>query len=346
MGQANRHLLRGDDQYSVKLHIQQIQTSLGTDFDAAMNLSRLDGHSVSIEEMHTAVSTLPFFGSSRLVIIEQPLGKGEKSRQEPFTAMLDSVPPTTHLVLAVEDHQKWRRDQGGWKQVWATLNDAHWLVKWFASNPQAEILDAGLPDSRNMPAWIVAEAKRQGGKIDPAAASELSQHTDNETSIASQEIAKLLMYVNYNRAVTREDVLELVSAEGSTDVFDMLDRLMTGQTKEAQAMMSRLLDDSQPEIILGAVIHRFRQLLLVSETLEYGEEPADSARKLGILPRKVGDYVNATRRYGPEKLERLYHRLLEIDLQAKTSRADLAANLDLFILQANDQGNLYERGLG
>ena len=54
----------------------------------------------------------------------------------------------------------------------------------------------------------------------------------------------------------------------------------------------------------------------------------------------MGDYVNAARRYGPEKLERLYHRLLEIDLQAKTSRADLAANLDLFILQANDQGNL------
>jgi DNA polymerase-3 subunit delta len=333
---ANLHLLRGDDQYSVKLRVQQIQASLGSDFDAAMNLSRLDGRSVPIEEMRTAVSTLPFFGSRRLVIIDQPLGKSEKSRQEPFTAMLNAVRPTTHLVLVVEDHQKWRRTQGGWQQVWEMLNDSHWLVKWFNANPQSEIIDAGLPDARRMPAWITNEAKRQGGKIEPAAASELSEHTGNDTSIASQEIAKLLMYVDFKRAVTREDVLELVSAEGSADVFDMLDRLMTGQTREAQAMMRRLLDDSQPEIILGAVIHRFRQLLLVSETLEYGEDPADAARKLGILPKRVVDYTNAARRYGPDKLERLYHHLLEIDLQAKTSQADLASNLELLVLETNN----------
>jgi len=78
LGQANLHLLRGDDQYSVKLRIQQIQASLGADFDAAMNLSRLDGRSVSLEEMRTAVSTLPFFGTSRLVILEHPLGQRRK----------------------------------------------------------------------------------------------------------------------------------------------------------------------------------------------------------------------------------------------------------------------------
>jgi len=110
---------------------------------------------------------------------------------------------------------------------------------------------------------------------------------------------------------------------------------MNGQAKEAQAMMRRLLDDSQPEIILGAVIHRFRQLLLISETMEFGEEPADSARKLGILPRKVGEYVSAVRRIGPDKLEKIYHHLLDIDLQAKTSRADLAANLELLVLKTS-----------
>ena len=183
--------------------------------------------------------------------------------------------------------------------------------------------------------WIADEVKRQGGSIDPDAAHELGQHTGNDTSIASQEIGKLLMYVDFKRPVTREDVLELVSVEGSIDVFNMLDKLMSGQTKEAQAMMRRLLDDSQPEIILGAVIHRFRQLLLISETMEFGEEPADSARKLGILPRKVGDYVSAARRIGPDRLEKIYHHLLDIDLQAKTSRADLAANLELLVLQTS-----------
>ena len=99
-------------------------------------------------------------------------------------------------------------------------------------------------------------------------------------------------------------------------------------------MMRRLLDDSLPEILLGAVIHRFRQLLLVSEALEYGEDPADSARKLGILTKKVNDYTNAARRYGPDKLEKLYRHLLEIDLQVKTSQADLSTSLELLVLEA------------
>ncbi len=336
MTTPNLHLLRGDDQFSIKLQLLKLQESLGHDFDPAMNLSRLDGRTASVEDIRTAVSALPFFGSSRLVIIDFGTGKLDKARQDAYLAMLASVPPTNHLVLIIEDHQKWHHDQGGWAQVWETLNAAHWLVKWFSSNPQAEIIDVGLPDARNMHIWIAEEAKRLGGRIDAAAANELSLHTGNDTGIASQEIAKLLMYVDFKRTVTHEDVLELVSAEGSTDVFDMLDRLMVGRTKDAQLMMRTLLDDAQPEILLGAVIHRFRQLLLVSETLDNNENPADSARKLGILPRKMNDYTAATRRYGPGKLEHLYHRLLEIDLQSKTSQVDLATNLELFLLEAGN----------
>lgn len=336
MTSTHVHLLRGDDQFSIRLHLQKLQESLGTDFDPAMNLSRLDGRTASVEDIRTAVSALPFFGGSRLVIIDFGAGKLDKTRQDAYIAMLASVPPTNHLILIIEDHQKWRHDQGGWAQVWETLNAAHWLVKWFSGNPQAEIIDAGLPDPRNMHSWIIEEAKRLGGRIDAAAAIELSQHTGNDTGIASQEIAKLLMYVDFKRSVTHEDVLELVSAEGSTDVFDMLDRLMSGRTKDAQLMMRTLLDDAQPEILLGAVIHRFRQLLLVSETLDNNENPAESARKFGILPRKMNDYTAATRRYGPEKLEHLYHRLLEIDLQSKTSQVDLATNLELFLLEAGN----------
>ena len=340
MTAAHLHLLRGDDQYSIKLQITRIQEGLGVDFDPAMNLTHLDGRAASVEEMRTAVSTLPFFGSSRLVMINFGNVKLDKGRQDSLSPLLASVPPTTHLVLIVEDHQKWRRDQGSWVQVWETFNASHWLVKWFSSNPAAEIIDTGLPDTRQMPSWIIQETKRQGGKVDNAAANELSLHTGNDTSIASQEIAKLLMYVDFKRTVTQEDVLELVSEAGSADVFEMLDRMMAGREKEAQVMMRRLLDDSQPEIILGAVVHRFRQLLLVSEVLDNDELPAEAAHKLGILPRKMDEFVAAARRYGPQKLEQIYHHLLEIDLQSKTSQVDLASSLELLIIEAGEQTSI------
>ena len=333
---ANLHLLRGDDQFSIKLYLNKIQESLGADFDPTMNLSRLDGKMASLEEIRTAITTLPFFGGSRLVIIDNMVNKVDKGRQDSFSELLFTVPPTTHLVLIVEDSQKWRRDGERWVQVWENFSPSHWLVKWFTSHAQAEIFDAALPDTRQMYAWVLNEVKRQGGKMDGAAANELSQHTGNDTSVASQEIAKLLLYVDFRRSVTREDVLELVSAEGLTDIFTMLDRLMEGRTAEAQAMMHRLLDDAQPEVLLGAVIHRFRQLLLLSEVLDNEEEIKVTGRKVGILPNKVEAYARAARRYSSENLQMYYSRLLDIDFQAKTSQVDLATNLELFVLEVND----------
>ena len=70
MSASNLYLLRGDDTYSIALRIKSIQSGLGVDFDATMNLIRLDGKTSSLEETQMAVSTLPFFGSSRLVILE------------------------------------------------------------------------------------------------------------------------------------------------------------------------------------------------------------------------------------------------------------------------------------
>jgi len=254
--------------------------------------------------------------------------------------MLESLPPSTRLVLIVEDQQKWRKVEGEWARVWETLTPSHWIIQWVNTHPQGEIFDLGLPDAKLMDTWIVNEAKRQGGKIEPAAAYELSHHSATDTSIASQEIAKLLMYVDFKRPVTREDVLELVSAEGSVDVFAMLDNLMEGKTREAQAMMRHLLDDSQPEIILGAVIHRVRQLIMVCEVVETGGDVRELARKSGIFTSKVESYSNAARRIGMPGLEALYHHLLEIDLQAKTSGTDLATNLELLVMQI---GNYFSK---
>jgi DNA polymerase-3 subunit delta len=306
---AHVHLLRGDDAFAISLQVKSIIASLGADFDSSMNYSRLDGKSVSLEDMRLAVSTLPFFGGRRLVVIDDAISKVEKSRVPAFTAMLASAPPTTTLVIIVEDTQKWRKVENEWTRVWETLTPAHWLVQWCSSHPQACIVDLGLPDAKNMDAWILNETKRQEGKMEPSAAYELTRLTGIE------------------------DVLELVSDEGSVDVFAMLDSLMEGKTRNAQAMMRRLLDDTPPEVVLGALAHRLRQLILLAEAMDSGEDARSLARKTGIFINKIESSRNAVRCIGISGLEELYHHLLEIDLQAKTSGTDLATNLELLVLK-------------
>ena len=78
----NIHLLRGNDSFSIELHIQNIIKHLGADFDASMNLTRMDGKQNSLDELSLAVITLPFFGSNRLVVVSNAAALIEKPQQE------------------------------------------------------------------------------------------------------------------------------------------------------------------------------------------------------------------------------------------------------------------------
>jgi DNA polymerase-3 subunit delta len=343
VSEKNLHILRGNDRFLIDLHIQKILAGLGSDFDASMNLTKLDGKTAQADEITIAVTSLPFFGSCRLVILSNANTLIEKKQQEKTTRLLDSIPPSTQLVMIVEDRTRWRKDDTGrWQKYWELLNPEHWLSAWCNAHPNAEFLDAPLPDEKEMPAWVTTEAKRQGGQFSPDAAAELSRHTGSDTGIAGQEIAKLLMYVNFQRSVSVEDVIECVSVEGSADTFKMLDMLMAGNRKEAQAMMHQLLDDTQPEMILGALAHRFRQIIQVREALDTGGDVSALAKSRVIFTNQVGAYTQAARRYSMPRLKEIFGRLLEMDVQNKMWDAnssldeiqvDLKTNLELFVME-------------
>jgi len=331
------HLLHGDDSFSLSRRVKELLAAAGDPAEVDMNTTRLDGKQALFEDIQTAAATLPFFGGARWIVVDSVLTKIDNYKTEKFTKLLEGLPPTNHLVLTVEDHTKWRKDADGrWMQVWETLNERHWLMKWEAAHPDAiEVLDFALPDEKAMDAWVTAEVKRQGGKIEPEAAHELTMHVGNETSIASQEIGKLLMYVNFARAVTAKDVIELVSSEGSADVFVMLDAMMEGRVKEAQGLMHQLLEQDPPEVILGALSHRLRQLLQVREALDAREDLKVLVERKVIFNNQVGKYTSQARRFSMDKLQGIYRRLLEIDLKSKTTFAEMDAVLETLVVEIN-----------
>ena len=335
---VNIHLLHGDDRFSMNRGIKELLASAGDPAEVEMNTTRLDGKQVPFEEIQNAASTLPFFGGARWIIVNSALAKIDKAHSEKFLRLLDGLPPENHLVLTVDDHQRWRKDaSGAWIQVWETLYDGHWLMQWIKAHAQAEVKPFPLPDEKAMDAWITHEVKRQGGTIEAEAARELSRHLGNETSVASQEITKLLTYVNFKRAITAKDVIELVSDEGSADVFVMLDALVEGRTREAQSLMHRLLEEDPPEVIQGAISHRFRQLIQVREALDAREDLKSLVERKVIFNNQVSKYSTHARRFSMAQLEAIYHRLLEMDIASKTSFTDIESELETLVVEIGER---------
>jgi DNA polymerase-3 subunit delta len=189
-----------------------------------------------------------------------------------------------------------------------------------------------MPKRWEMPRWIEGEAKKQGGKIDPDAATRLSEMVGEDTRIAAQELTKLLTYVNFERPIRMMDVekVSIVSAQGS--VFELVDALGQNDGKKAQHVLHQLLEDEEAFELWGMVIRQFRLLLQAREMLDERAAVPEVQKALGLHEFVAQKVCNQAGRFSMSALESIYHKLLEIDEAAKTSQVPLDLALDTLIV--------------
>ena len=313
-------LLHGNDDFAIAAHIKKICTGLGDPSSADMNISSFDGRlGLDYEAINTAINAAPFLAPRRVMVLMHPVSAMNSAEtREKILGLLGKAQPTTTIILAEFDE----------------LKHDHWLLKWVTQvGPRTTIHIYTLPKRWEMPRWIESEAKVQGGGIEPDAAARLAEMVGEDTRIASQELTKLLTYVNFKRSVNLLDVdrVSIVSAQGS--VFELVDALGQGDGKKAQRTLHRLLEDEEIFEIWGMVIRQFRLLLQARELLDENAGVMEIQKALRLHEFVTQKVTNQAKRFSMPVLEAIYHKLLEIDEGAKTSRVALDLALDMLIVE-------------
>ncbi len=335
-------ILHGSDEFAIAAHIARLCAGLGEPATAEMNIARFDGRSgLDFEWFNTSVNAVPFLATHRVVVLTHPSAAfpaapaRKKSIQPPdeaqpeapvppsiarkkFLELLDKAQPSTTIVLT--EYEELKRD--------------HWLLKWATlTGPRAGVHVYNMPKHWEMPRWIEAEAKKQGGKIDPDAAAHLAGMVGEDTRIAAQELTKLLTYVNFERPIRLLDVekVSIVSAQGS--VFEMVDALGQKDGKKAQRILHQLLEDEDAFELWGMVIRQFRLLLQAREMLDEHTTTLDIQNALGLRDFVAQKVYNQAGRFSMPMLESIYHKLLEMDEAAKTSQMPLDLALDTLVVE-------------
>jgi DNA polymerase III subunit delta len=329
------YIFHGDDPLAIEKAVAEMAAALGDPSTADLNITHLDGRFNSPEEVGATAYTMPFLATRRLVVFSNPLARlTNKTAQERFTHLLDNLPPTTALVLIIEDSSKNRKNrQGEWEKSWDVLKKSHWLIKW-ADRAGERALRRGYvqPSAREMKGWIINQARQLGGQFLPEAAAALANQTGSDTRLASQEILKLLTYVDFNRPVETDDVLALaLSGGGQTDVFTMIDALANGSAREASRQLHRLLENQEAHSLFYLVVRQFRLLIMAREVLDEGGGSTEIMKELR-QPKFVSDKLaRQAHRFSMADLEDIYRHLLDVDVAVKTSRTTIDLALDLLI---------------
>ncbi|HEX9018165.1 MAG TPA: DNA polymerase III subunit delta [Anaerolineaceae bacterium] len=323
------YIFHGDDPLALHRQIDNLVKQMGDDpAMVELNVTRLDGRQASDDDLRSAANAMPFLADRRMVILYNPFVKlNTDATRKRFLSLLDGLPSSTALVLVVEDIV----ERGKWLRLPPV--ETNWMRKWIhAAGNRAFYRLCALPTMNEMTEWVRKEAARQGGKFTPEAASALAAHIGNDTLAASQEIEKLLTYVDYKRPVEGADVEDLTAQGGQADIFDMVDAMANGDARLALNQLHRLLEVQDPPSLFGMIIRQFRLLIQVREVIDEGRG-SQVATVLHMHPYVAEKMSGQARRFSQDQLETIFHRLLIVDEMMKTSQMTPELALDTFIAE-------------
>jgi DNA polymerase-3 subunit delta len=323
------YLFDGDDEFAITESITKISSRLGDANIAEMNTTRLDGRSFSLSQLKDAVATVPFLASKRLVILSHPTCcLKDKTDQEEFINYLSTEKPTSKLVLVEYDFLTSERDRKdgrlNWLERWATSPDQSKRV-YLRHHPQ--------PSGGLMVKWIQDHVKTMGGQITPQAAISLANQIGNDTRLVTQEITKLLTYVNFTRPVDTDDVEQLTPFTAKIGDFELVNALRDKDQRKAQALLHRSLLEDDPLRIFQSIVYQIRVLIIAREILDEQGTINDFPKslKISFYPAKLA--LESATRYTREFLETIYHRLLDLDEAIKTGRMDADLAIELLVIE-------------
>jgi DNA polymerase-3 subunit delta len=319
------YVFHGDDELAISESIAELKSRLGDPSTVELNLTTLDGRSFSIEQFETAGKSMPFIAERRLTVLNHPLAYMQiESNRKKMLTFLEDLPKESAVVLAEYRPLLSPRDRRQGK--------THWLEEWGnAMGAKVYIREFSLARGTQLTGWILNRAKQAGGEFEPKAAVLLASLVGEDGRLADQEITKLLTYVNFERPVVGADVMELTAVLPEGDIFEFVDALGNRDRKKAIRVFHRLLADQDQLRIFNMVVRQFRLLLLSREILDqYGGE-TEITKRLKIHPYVSRKIVSQARHFSQAQLDRIYHRLLDIDSGLKTGKMTVDLSVDLLI---------------
>jgi DNA polymerase-3 subunit delta len=319
------YIFHGDDELAISESITKLKSRLGDPSTADLNITVLDGRSLSVEDLETAGKSIPFLADRRLTVLNHPLAYLQaESNREKVLAFLEGLPAKNAVVLAEYRPLLSSKDRRQGK--------THWLEEWgTAMGDKAYIREFSVAQGTQLTAWILNRARQSGGEFEPKAAALLASLVGEDVRFADQEITKLLTFVNFERPVAESDVTELTAVLPEGDIFEFVDALGNRDRKKAIRVFHRLLAAQDQLRIFSMIVRQFRLLLLSREILDaYGGE-AEITKQLNLHPYVGRKISSQARHFSQAQLDRIYHRLLDIDSSLKTGKMDIVLSVDLLI---------------
>ncbi|HSS04138.1 MAG TPA: DNA polymerase III subunit delta [Solirubrobacterales bacterium] len=203
---------------------------------------------------------------SRRYLLADGVERWRDRQQEAVGAALSALPPDLSIVLIAR------------AKAPAKLRSAVKAAK-------GEIHEFEVPKAREMPRVLVADAKRLGFRLDPAAARMLVDRMGANPQRLQNELERLALWAGEGGEVSAADLDAMVADTSEAVVWALSDALLERDAASALRISERLV--SQGENVTGLIYglaSRLRKACSAAAMLEEGVSPKQVESSLGMHP--------------------------------------------------------------
>jgi len=311
------YIFWGEDDFSIWERVQEIRQEWDPTL-LEVNSARLEGRSLSPEELERVGGALPFLSPRRLVLVFGLLGRFEATKEpagdealERWVGVIKGIPDSTVLIL-----------------IEGKISSGNPLLK--KLRPHAEVCHFPAIKGVRLEEWIRRRVARGGGKISPEGVRALAESVGENLWSLSHEIEKLLLYAG-GRPITEQDVVDLVNEAREVNVFRLIDALLRGEPSGGRWLHRLLEEGEKPVRILFLLTRRLGTVVRAKDLLEQGLSLGQIQERLGLSEYPLRQAVEQARNFSWSRIREIYHRILEADLAIKSGRLGDELALDILL---------------
>lgn len=283
------YLLVGEEPLLRDDALAQLRAAVLAGASADFDLDRLEGASASQGQLADALRTLPVLAPRRLVLVSEPEARrGARGVAEALPELVGALDAAACVLVVIAGRADRR-------------------ARWVKGFGDAVVECAAPTRSRDLAAFVRAEAERQGVPIGRGVAELLAERIGPQLLLLRQEIAKLALLAGPGQPVTREHVAAGTAALADAPIWDLTDALGEGRPADALGVLAKLLAAGAPgPVILGSLVSHYRRLLRVGHGAAVAGPPFVRKR-----------LESQARRYGARRLRASLDAIHQTDLALK-----------------------------
>lgn len=321
----NSYIFCGLDEELIKEEIKLISKPFITDGLGDLNYIKLDGLTITADDIKNACETMPLMSEKKLVIVYRANFLKEKSDStgnsifKEIKEYLKDMPPYTILIMYYIFSDKRETPRKNKKLM--SLDKITSIV----------YFEKLKRDKFNKKVEEIFQEKE--GRIGKIELRYFCERVANNFDIVNREIDKLLAYTN-GREIKREDINKLLPPKNEEDIFDLVDLISQRKIDKAIDIMDELLFRAdQHMLIITSIENQFKRLYKIKVRVINGKKTDDFVKELKLPAFVCEKMINLSNKFSLRQLKELIRLCMKTEEKLKSSSTDKKMELEMLLVE-------------